>query len=187
MHVGKGNGRCWKDWMKNVEKIERAEWTRCHKISNAHRKPFSSDVYSKAIFSQGLTMQITRLLKIIIGNIPLHLHEPFFSCILHNLLPRAATVFNSPNSMILATPTFSDSLLASSWKEAFQKSEFPFIRFHHILSHGKGAYFIEVGVLGSCEAKAMLPALKCHQAGQQAIRDMNIIAKVALHLVCHCP
>lgn len=32
----------------------------------------------------------------------------------------------------------------------------------------------------------MLPALKIHQAGQEAVGDVDIIAKVALHLVSHC-
>lgn len=33
----------------------------------------------------------------------------------------------------------------------------------------------------------MLPAFKGHQAGQQAVGDVHIIAKVVVHVVCHGP
>lgn len=57
----------------------------------------------------------------------------------------------------------------------------------HRLTNGKGRpHLIELSILSGCEAEALLPALKGHQVGQEAICDVNIIAKVALHLACHC-
>lgn len=44
-----------------------------------------------------------------------------------------------------------------------------------------------MGILCGCQTKAMLPAFEGHQAGQQAVGDVHIIAKVVVHVVCHGP
>ena len=55
-----------------------------------------------------------------------------------------------------------------------------------MLGNVNSPHLIEVGILGGCQAEAVLPVLKCHQVGKQAVRDVHIVAKVALHLVGHC-
>ena len=44
-----------------------------------------------------------------------------------------------------------------------------------------------MGVLCGCQAKATLPTLKGHEAGQKAESDVHVIAKVVVHVVCYSP
>lgn len=44
-----------------------------------------------------------------------------------------------------------------------------------------------MGVLCSCEAKAVLLALEGHEVGQQAEGNVHVIAKVVVHVLCHSP
>ena len=44
-----------------------------------------------------------------------------------------------------------------------------------------------MGVLRGCQAKATLPALKGHEAGQQAESDVHVVAKVVIHVIRHGP
>lgn len=55
------------------------------------------------------------------------------------------------------------------------------------LGHTGTAYLIEMGILCSCQPKALLMVLKRQQVGQQAGSDSNILTEVVFVVGSHLP